>query len=103
MMLLVELQARPESCAPLLGLLAELTEIAATEAGVLVYAVNRCQDSATRFVLYELYRSRADWEAHLQLPGVKHALARFPELLAEEPRLVFGEGLRRVARAAWPG
>ncbi|WP_295008491.1 putative quinol monooxygenase [uncultured Dechloromonas sp.] len=99
MMLLVELQARPECCEELMALLEALTEIAATEAGVLVYAVNRSQDTPTHFVLYELYRSRAEWEAHLQLTGVKQALARFPELLTEEPKLLFGEGLQRVAKS----
>lgn len=98
MMLLVELQARPECSDELIKVLDQLTSIAATEEGVLVYAVNRRNEAAASFVLYELYRSRADWEAHLQLNGVKQALARFPELLVDEPKLVFGESLRLFAQ-----
>lgn len=97
-MLLVELQARPECCDELIMVLDQLAGIAATEEGVLIYTVNCRDDAPTNFVLYELYRSRADWEAHLQLDGVRQALARFPELLLNEPRLVFGKPLNRVVQ-----
>jgi len=98
MMLLVELHARRDCCEQLEMELARLAEVAASEAGVLVYAVNRVEQAPMHFVLYELYRSRADWETHLALPAVKQALARFPELLEVEPRLVFGAALQRVGQ-----
>jgi quinol monooxygenase YgiN len=63
----------------------------------LFYAVHRQQADADALVLYELYRDRAAWEAHMALPAVQAVLQQFDTLLAQPPRLVFCDPL------AWSG
>lgn len=98
--LLVELTAQATAVVELEGLLAELAAGAAQEDGILVYAVNRQQEDPARFVLYELYRDRSAWEAHVAREPVARALKRFDELLAMPPRVVFCDPLA-LAGPAW--
>jgi len=86
--LLVELTAQATALGELEGLLSELAAGAALEDGILAYAVNRQQEDSTRFVLYELYRDRAAWQAHIAREPVARALKRFEELLSVPPRVV---------------
>lgn len=88
-LLLVELQAKPSAAAELERVLAALAEGARAEPGTVAYAVHRQQEDAQAFVLYELYRDRAAFDAHLALPAVQSAMQRFEELLTAPPRLVF--------------
>lgn len=97
MLLLVELQARPGAGEQVAELLVGLARQATDEPGTLFYAVHRQEENADALVLYELYRDRAAWEAHMALPAVQVVLQQFDALLAQPPRLVFCDPL------AWSG
>lgn len=87
-LLLVELNAKPSAGAEVESVLAELAAVARAEAGNVIYAVHRQQENPQAYVLYELYRDRAAWEAHLAMASVQDALQRFEKLLTAAPRIV---------------
>lgn len=87
-LLLVELNAKPSTVAEVENLLLELVEVARQESGNLVYAVHRRQDNPEAFVLYELYKDRAAWEAHLALEAVQKAIRQFETMLLAAPGIV---------------
>lgn len=89
--LLVELQALPDQRESLVLCLTELTRKAAEEPGIHAYAAQVCEEDANRFFLYEVYQDRQAWEAHLAHPPAKALLDQLPALLAQPPRLLFGE------------
>ncbi|KIF83231.1 putative quinol monooxygenase [Noviherbaspirillum autotrophicum] len=88
-LLLAELNAAPSATREVENILKGLVEVARSESGNLAYAVHRQQESATAFVLYELYRDRAACNEHLASTPVQQALKRFEHLLAAPPRIVF--------------
>lgn len=89
--LVVQLEAKPDSVKKLELLLKSMVELAAQEEGVVFYSVNRPQERQNTFLLYELYKTRSDWEAHLQLPLIKAALQEFESLLLTPPTITFCE------------
>jgi quinol monooxygenase YgiN len=50
------------------AILKEMVTLSRAEPGCLVYYVNRSQDDPRKFLLYEQYRSREDYEAHKATP-----------------------------------
>ncbi|MBS1159769.1 MAG: antibiotic biosynthesis monooxygenase [Proteobacteria bacterium] len=85
---LVELNAKPLAVAELADVLSGLADIARDEADNLIYAVHRQQANEQAFVLYELYRDCAAWQAHLAIDAVQRALQQFENLLTAAPRIV---------------
>ena len=86
--LFVELNAAPDQVDTLKSVLENLTKIAATEPGVIVYNVHQSQEQPTLFMLYELYREKAAWQTHMDDPRIGEQLARFSALLASEARVI---------------
>jgi quinol monooxygenase YgiN len=58
------------------------------EEGCLAYALHRGVDDPRRFAIVERWRSRADLDAHFQLPHVA-AVGETVDLLAEPPNILF--------------
>lgn len=87
-LLLVELNAKPSAVAELENILSGLVEVARQEAGNVVYAVHRQQENSNAFVLYELYKDRAAFNAHLAIGAVQRAMQQFEMLLTAAPRVV---------------
>jgi quinol monooxygenase YgiN len=71
--------AKPGEEEEVAGLLRELSASAETEPGCLQFKVHRALDDRRRFLLYEVYRDEAGFEAHQQTEHFK--------------RLVLGQGL----------
>ncbi|NRT58221.1 putative quinol monooxygenase [Sphaerotilus uruguayifluvii] len=101
--LLVELEAVPDRRESLVQALESLVALAPEEPGIDLYAVQVCAEDPNRFFLYEVYRDKAAWEAHLHYPSAKALLDRFGALLAQPPRLLFGTRLSAFARAGAGG
>ncbi|MFE7192617.1 putative quinol monooxygenase [Kitasatospora sp. NPDC057541] len=95
-MVLAILRARPEQADTLDAALREVAESTLREPGALAYTVGR-QDG-DRFLVVERYADHAAREAHFAAPYVAGLLARFPELLAEEPLVEFADVLTAFAR-----
>ncbi|MFF2659128.1 putative quinol monooxygenase [Kitasatospora sp. NPDC058032] len=95
-MVLAILRARPEQADALDAALREVAESTLREPGALAYTVAR-QDGE-RFLVVERYADHAAREAHFAAPYVTGLLARFPELLAEEPLVEFADVLTAFAR-----
>jgi len=91
--LLVELEAKPESFGELEKVLKSLVEMAVHEPGTVHYSVQMPQDKTNTFILYECYVDHAAWEAHLAFDQVRDALERFDTLLLVPPKLTFCEML----------
>ncbi|NMM26539.1 MAG: antibiotic biosynthesis monooxygenase [Glaciimonas sp.] len=89
--LLVELEANPGFSGELENILRSLVNVAEKEAETVFYAVHRPLDSANSFVLYELYKDRSAWDAHLQSELVQKELKQFEALLAVPPKITFCE------------
>ena len=87
-LLLVELNAKPSAAAELENILSELADVAREEAGNVIYGIHRQQDNPNAFVLYELYKDRAAWEAHLTIGAVQGAMQQFGTLLTTPARVV---------------
>lgn len=87
MIFVADLHAREDAIDALRLLLAGLADATAREPGALAYSVRQRQDDPTRFQVSEHYRDRAAWEAHMETPYVREALARFPQLLQTAPAL----------------
>lgn len=87
--LIAKLTAKTEY-ADLLG--EELRKLVAptlAEAGSIAYMIHRDNDDPSVWVLYEIWRSRADLDAHFEQPYTKALMGRFPELLARDMELTF--------------
>ncbi|MFF8772542.1 putative quinol monooxygenase [Kitasatospora sp. NPDC015120] len=95
-MVLAILRARPEQAAALDAALREVAEATLREPGALAYTVGR--GDGDRFLVAERYADRAARDAHFAAPQVTALLARFPQLLAEEPLVEFAEVSTAVAR-----
>lgn len=89
--LLVELEAKTKSLQRLETVLKSMVELSEKEDGILYYSVNRPQERQNAIVLYELYKNRKAWEAHLQLPLIQEALSQFETLLAVPAKITFCE------------
>ncbi|MER7705803.1 putative quinol monooxygenase [Kitasatospora sp. NPDC097605] len=95
-MVLAILRARPGQADALEAALREVAEATSREPGALAYTVGR-QDG-NRFLVAERYADGAARDAHFAAPYVTGLLARFPQLLAEEPQVEFAEALTAHGR-----
>lgn len=59
------------------------------EAGCINYDLHRSNESPAVFMLYENWRSKADLDAHFEMPYLKDFLARMDEVLAGEMDIKF--------------
>jgi quinol monooxygenase YgiN len=91
--LLVELETDRDRSNELEMVLRSLVASAASEPGILFYAVQRPQDHSNRFILYEYYEDKAAWETHLQHDLVREKLKRFDDLLKAPPGLTFCDAI----------
>ncbi len=85
--LTVELTAQTGQRAALAALLEGMTRTASLEPGVLFYGVNQSRDQRDLFVLCEMYKDEAAFDAHMQLPAIQSALSQFESLLAAAPSI----------------
>lgn len=88
-LLLVELEVNPTFSGELENVLQSLVKLAEQESGTIYYAAHRSQERKNAFVLYELYKDRAAWDAHLQTEPVQKALRKFETILVAPPKLTF--------------
>lgn len=64
--------------------LLSLVPLTREEAGCLEYHVHECLGQTGRFVFYENWKTKEDWDKHLQMPYMQEALANAPELFANQ-------------------
>ena len=89
-LLIVRLRARPETVDALCGQLSTLVALAREEPGTLAYSFYRAHEESDVFLLHEVYRDRAAWEAHMTSEPVQRALATFDTLLTAPPEITSG-------------
>ncbi|MFF2747176.1 putative quinol monooxygenase [Kitasatospora sp. NPDC058048] len=95
-MVVAILQARIGREDALAAALREVAERTREEPGALAYAVGRQEGG--RFVVTERYADRPAREAHFASSYVTDLLARFPELLADEPQVEYTDVVTAFAR-----
>lgn len=91
--LIVELAAKPAFDGDLEALLRDLVAAAGPEEGTLFYAAHRMAGRGNKFVLYELYRDRAAWDAHVGSEVLQQALRRFEDWLVVPPKITYCEAV----------
>lgn len=89
--LIVELAAKPAFDGDLEALLRDLVAAAGPEEGTLFYAAHRVAGQDNAFVLYELYRDRVAWDAHVGSEILRQALRRFDDWLVVPPKITYCE------------
>ena len=67
--------------------LLSLVPLTRQEEGCIDYHLHRCLGQAGRFVFYENWASKAEWEKHLEMPYIQDLLATAGDLLANELQL----------------
>ena len=87
--LIARLTAKPEYAEILGEALQAIVAPTRAEAGSIDYLIHRDNDDPRVWVLYENWHSRADLDAHFELPHTKALMGRFPELLAKDIELTF--------------
>lgn len=90
-LLLVHVQARPDTADALCRQLSTLVALAREEPGTLAYSFYRMHDEAGHFLLHEVYRDRAAWAVHMASEPVQRALATLDTLLAAPPTVTTGD------------
>ena len=87
--LVVELETDQARVDALDRVLRSLVASAEHEPGILLYAAQRRQGEAGRFVLYEHYTDKAAWETHVKHPPARTQLDRFDALLTSPAKVTF--------------
>jgi quinol monooxygenase YgiN len=82
---LVHLQVKEGEQKKLEAAFAKAIPITRKEKGVLAYDLNRDTKDATRYVVYERWKSLADLEAHLRAPHITALLGQVKDMLAGAP------------------
>ena len=67
--------------------LLSLVPLTREEEGCIEYHLHECLGQKGTFVFYENWRSKADWELHLQMPYMQEVLGRATELFANQIEL----------------
>jgi quinol monooxygenase YgiN len=67
------------------------------EAGCINYDLHQSMDDPTVFILYENWVSKADLDAHLEMPHLKQILARADEVLRAPVEIVLCEMISEPA------
>jgi quinol monooxygenase YgiN len=73
--MLIEAKIQPQRRAELIEALREYLPLVRAEAGVLTFHVNERNDDPNTFVFYEIYKSQAAQDFHLQQDFTKKFLA----------------------------
>jgi quinol monooxygenase YgiN len=81
LVLIAHLRARPGKAAELSRSLAALVAPTRREPGCLSYVLHGAADDPALFMLYEVWRGRADLDRHFEEPYLRAFLARQEELL----------------------
>lgn len=77
----VTLPAKPEHSEALGRELMALLADTRAEAGAVEYNIHRSNERPTTWMVYETWRSQADFDAHLQQPYTQAFMATLPERL----------------------
>jgi len=75
-----EVRAKPGKEAELRAATLPLVALVRSDPKNLVYFLQEDRESPGRFIFYEIFANRADFEAHNAMPYVKDWFARLPEL-----------------------
>ena len=67
--------------------LLSLVPLTRDEEGCIEYHLHECLGQKGRFVFYENWNTKKDWEMHLQMPYMQEALSRAAELFANQIEL----------------
>lgn len=81
---IARLKSRPEKIAELRDVLYGLLAPTREEAGCIRYEMLENQEDPTEFTFTEEWTDAAALAEHFEIEHIKSALARFPDLLAEE-------------------
>jgi quinol monooxygenase YgiN len=68
------------------GLLS-LVPLTREEEGCIEYHLHECLGQPGRFVFYENWKTKEDWQKHLQMPYMEEALGKAAELFANQIQL----------------
>lgn len=90
------LRAKPEHAEEVERTIRAIAAATRDEPGALTFVLHRQGDDT--FIVYEKYADEAAREAHFATPYVSSLVARFPELLAQEPQIEFAEELVGFSR-----
>jgi quinol monooxygenase YgiN len=93
---------KPERAADLKALLLSFVEPTRQEPGCLEYHFHQDRDDPNLFVFYEVWRSKADLDAHLALPHMKAFWETRMEYLTEDLEIRWIEMASPYPRAALP-
>jgi quinol monooxygenase YgiN len=77
------LRAKPELTAETRNALLAMIRPSRSEPGCIVYEIDQPADDASVFVFYEIWRSRADLDAHFEKPYFKALSVRLADLLVQ--------------------
>lgn len=91
LVVIATLRARPGREEELERALRGLVAPTRQEPGCVRYDLHRSQDSAGRFLFYEIWADRPHWETHMGRPHLQAFLARVPELVEGEPEITLWE------------
>ena len=67
--------------------LLSLVPLTRQEAGCVEYHLHECLGQTGRFVFYENWKTKQDWELHLQMPDMQEALGNAAELFSNQIEL----------------
>jgi autoinducer 2-degrading protein len=92
--LVVEFEVKPEAAERFLALIAENARASvSSEPGCLQFDVTRAEDASNRILLYEVYKDRAAFEAHGQMP-------HFAAFFAAARPMILSQTARRFERVS---
>ena len=81
--LIARFKAKPGREADLHAILDAMVAPTRAEPGCINYDLHRSQDDASRFVLYEGWRGKADLDAHMAAPHFTRMLRQLEDVVAE--------------------
>ena len=67
--------------------LLSLVPLTREEEGCIEYHLHECINQKGRFVFYENWKTKEDWEQHLQMPYMQEAVGKAAELFANQIEL----------------
>jgi quinol monooxygenase YgiN len=87
--LIAYLHAKPEKRDELVALMHSWVAPTRSEAGCVDYHLHDCEEDPNLFVFYENWRTREDFEEHLEMPYLKSFWGRRLDFLTEDVKLEF--------------
>jgi len=92
------LHAKPGKEEELEQALVNLVPLTRKEEGCIDYHLHRCLGQKGRFIFYENWASKEEWEKHLEMPYIQDLLGKADTLLANELKL---EDLQFTMLSEW--